>query len=198
MFKKRNALSLLLVFVMLFTSTSVFANTPETNEQTIVHDDIVDVKYNNYKHIRTATVYEKDGTITIIGVNDTTGEVTHNGKVISSVRKINEEEQNEPFITTSSNWGDPNTTVKTLAFGAASAAVITATLQFFYGIPGETASYIAGLIFTGGGLLYLKEVIKLNYVDYAPKVGYILTQSYHLTRNASGNSLYTTTTRGSR
>jgi hypothetical protein len=197
MFKKRNALSLLLVFAMLFTSASVFANTPETNKQNIIHDDIVDVKYNNDKHIRTATVYEKDGTITIIGVNDTTGEVSLNGKVISNVRKI-KEEQNEPLITTFSNWGEPDTTVKTLAFGTASAGVITATLQYVYGIPGKTASYIAGLVFTGGGFLYLKEVIQLNYVDYAPKVGYILTQSYHLTESASGNSLYTTTTRGSR
>jgi hypothetical protein len=47
--------------------------------------------------------------------------------------------------------------------------------------------YIASLVISAGGLLYLKSVARLNYVDYAPKIGYRLTESLHLKKHDTKN-----------
>jgi hypothetical protein len=60
-------------------------------------------------------------------------------------------------------------------------------LKLKFGIPSDKAAYIANLVISAGGLLYLKSVIRLNYVHYIPKIGYRLTESLHLKKHDTNN-----------
>lgn len=199
MFKKRKAISMFLLVVMLFSTTATFANAPITTEQITVNDEIFDISYSQDGNIRTATIYEDDGTVNILQIDDITGKMTYNGELIHEEIIYSEEpNENNPLITTTSNWGSPTTEVVSLSVAAFGMTALIGYLNLKFGIPSTKAAYIANLVIAGGGFLYLKSVLQLNYVDYAPKIGYRLTESLHLTRAANGTSLYNRTTTGSR
>lgn len=188
-----------LLVVMLFSTTTAFANAPKVTEQISVNDEIFDISYSKDGNIRTATIYEDDGTVNILQIDDTNGKMTYNGELIhEEIIYGDEPNENNLLITTRSNWGSPSTNVVSHGIAALGTTALIGYLNLKFGIPSAEATYIAGLVIGAGGLLYLKSVTQLNYVDYAPKVGYRLTESLHLTRDADGSSLFTRTMTGSR
>lgn len=199
MFKKRKMISMFLLVVMLFSTTTSFANAPKTTEQITANDEIFEISYSQDGNIRTATIYEGDGTVNILQIDDITGKMTYNGESIHDEIIYSEEpNENNSLITTRSNWGSPSTDVVSLGVAAFGTTALIGYLNLKFGIPTDEAAYIASLVIGAGGFLYLKSVTQLNYVDYAPKVGYRLTESLHLTREANDSSLFTRTMTGSR
>lgn len=193
------AVSLIVSFSI---NSMAFAGNPisEATEQFIFNDKVFDISFSQDGSIRTAVIHENDGkTTTILKMDKETGIVTHNGVPIrEEVISTQLLKENNLLLSSKSNWTTPTVTVTALSFAAFSTTAIIGYLSLKYGVPPAEAAYIASLIVGAGGFLYVKSVLQLNYVDYAPKVGYRLTESLHLTRNATGNSLFTRTTTGSR
>ena len=105
----------------------------------------------------------------------------------------------EPNISTYSNWGSPSTTITSLSYVSWGVGAIAGALMLKYPqMLSSKAQYIAGLVVSTGGLLYVKAVSRYNYVDYAPKVGYRLTESLHTDSKCQTAALYSQTMSGSR
>lgn len=156
-----------------------------------------DISFSQEGNVRTATIYESDGSVSVLTVNDDTEVVTYNGNVLQKEVTYSEAQSSEVFAS-EDNWGKPITDVVSLNLASYTLAAIVGYLQLQYGIMPDKAAYIAGLIIGAGGFLYVKAVQRFNYVDYAPKVGYRTTESLHLKSDASDAPLYTRTLTGSR
>lgn len=204
----RKLVSLFLCIVMSFTLTvSAFAAEKnyfpdEYSTKSIQHYNVAgqsfDISYSQDGHVRTATIYESNGSVSILTINDDTGVVTYNGNILQK-EVIYSDAQSSPIpFASEDNWGKPVTDIVALNFTSYTLAAIVGYLQLKYGIMSDKASYIAGLIISAGGFMYVKAVQQFNYVDYAPKVGYRTTESLHLKSDASDAPLYTRTLTGSR
>ena len=193
---------LLVVSMMISMSTTAFAAARESFlEKSLDTYQIQSVS--NYEiglqtngAIRSMVVFDRNlGTVDVVSIDDETGIITINDDTLIPVEIW-------PQAGISSyaedNWTDPQTTVTSLALGAYTAGAIVGFLSLKYGVPSDTAAYIAGLVLGAGGFLYVKSVTQFNYVDYSPKVGYRLTESLHLTDEADGKSLFVRTMTGTR
>lgn len=167
-----------------------------TKEQFVINGEPVDISITRDGNIYTAVIFENNGkTTTVIKVDKETGRVTYNGVPVQQ-ELISTNAM--PEIGLLNNWRSPTTKVYSLSFLGWGIPAIVTVLSIKFGIPLSNAGNIAQIIIGAGGFLYVKEVVQLNYVDYAPKVGYRMTTSLHLTRSATGNSLFTRTVTGSR
>lgn len=193
--------SLVLVFSMVLTAfivPSVAYN--EQTEAVINVANNFDITIEKKGNIRTAVVTDlNEGTVDVVSINDETGVVTINGEVFSPI--VNITYIYSPAVHSASsedNWTAPQTSIISLSLGAFTTAAIVGYLNLKYGVPSDTAAYIAGLVIGASGFLYVKSVTQFNYVDYGTKVGYRLTESLHLKADASDAPLYTRTMTGSR
>ena len=165
-------------------------------EQLIVNGEAFNVSISKDGNVHTAVILEDDGkTTTVIEMDEETGEVTYNGiPVLQETISTNGLTE----IGILSNWGSPSTNVYSLALVGWGIPAIVTLLSMKFGVPLSSGANIANIIIGAGGFLYVKEVVRLNFVDYVPKVGYRITTSLHVTRNPTGNSLFTRTVTGSR
>ena len=151
MFKKRKIISMFLLVVMLFSTATAFANAPKTTEQITVNDEIFDISYSQDGNIRTATIYEDDGTVNILQINDITGKMTYNGAPIHEEIIYSEKpNENNSLITPSSNWRSPTTEVVSLGVAAFGKVALIGYLNLKFGIPSDEAAYITGLVISAG------------------------------------------------
>jgi hypothetical protein len=196
--------AILVVSLFLVSSINVFAaentdivedNIKTTNKE---HYDVGDIKFDveytqdgeNHK----ATIYKNGGkTIDTVCWNDKTNTLTYNGKPI-----VCETIFLETLPSTRSNWGSPTTEVTSLSLASYGIEAAIVFLHLKFGVPSDKATTIATLILNGTGMLYVKTVTRYNYVDYAPKVGFKITESLHTTPSASDTSLFTRSWSGSR
>ena len=170
----------------------------ETTEHYIVNDETFDISFSQDGSIRTAVINEGEK-ITILQIDEETDIMTYNGvPVREEVIRTKVMRERNSILSAKSNWTEPTESVTSLSFVSYSVAAIVGYLQLKYSIMPEKASYIAGLIIGAGGFLYVKSVSQYNYVDYAPKVGYKLTESLHLTEEADDKSLFKRTMTGRR
>ncbi len=193
--------SLVLVFSMVLTVFIV--PSVAYNEQTEVVVNVAnnfDIAIEKKGNTRTAVVTDLNkGTVDVVSINDETGVTTINGEVFSPI--VNTTYIYSPAVhsvSSEDNWTTPQTNIISLSLGAFAATAIIGYLNLKYGIPSDKATYIAGLVIGGSGFLYVKSVTQFNYVDYGTKVGYRLTESFHLKADASDAPLYTRTMTGSR
>lgn len=154
-----------------------------------------EVVFSRQGNVATAKIYENEGKIVnILELNEETGDITYNGKIIEMDLILTD----GVTARASSNWGSPSTTIESLSLVSLGISTAVTLLQMKFGMGASKASSIAQIVISGSGILYVKSVTRLNYVDYAPKVGFKLTESLHLKPNASDPALYTRTTTGSR
>lgn len=160
----------------------------------------VGTKYNiilqSDRSTRTMTVIDSElKTIDVVSIDDETGVVTINGEAVTPLSLTS-----RTLVGTyaADNWTDPVEEVISLSLVGYTTGAIVGFLSLKFGVPSEKATYIAGLVIGAGGMLYVKSIRQYNYIDYAPKVGYIVTESLHITPEAEGESLFTRTLRGSR
>lgn len=191
----------LVISLLLVYPADVFA--AESNNVTVgdidkEHYDIenikFDVEYTQEGQNHKATIYKNDGkNVDIICWNEVTDVMTYNGKEIASETIFL-----ETLPSTRSNWGSPSTEITSLGLASYGLEVAIVLLRLKFGVPSEKAVTIATLILQGTGMLYIKTVTRLNYVDYAPKVGFKITESLHTTPDASDTSLFSRSWSGSR
>ena len=196
---KRLITIIIVLSIILSTTVQVKASTAfdydKSYETYNINGQNFEIIFNGYGNIRTATILENNGqNITLLEINDVTGVVTCNGRQIRT----------DVISTTSlgtfrtSNWSSPTTSIVSLSFAGYTIGALVGYLQLKYNIMPEKAAYIAGLIIGAGGFLYIKGTSQYNYVDFAPKIGYRLTESFHLRSDASDPALHTRTLSGVR
>ncbi len=200
---RRPTLIVLVISLVLSFTTSSFSfatnnDALEYTEKYIVNGENFNISFSQDGSIRTAVVYENDGkTVTILQIDEETGIMTYNGVSIHE-EVVHNKVLSESNSLLLSNWTEPQESIISLALGAYTIGALVGYLQLKFGMMSDEASYIAGLIIGDSGFLYVKSITQYNYVDYAPKVGYRLTESLHLKSDASDRSLYTRTMTGSR
>lgn len=190
----KRSLSFIIAFV-LFISLS-FSPSAAMEKNNFISNKNFNIIYSSNNNIRTATIYESDGNVNILQINDITGEVTYNGKPFEE--HIIYENKNISLMSNGNNWTNPTTSIFSLSFVGFSIATIIGYLNLKYGIPNANAAYIASVVSGAGGFLYVKSVVQFNYVDYSPKVGYRLTETFHIRSDASDGPLYTRRVSGAR
>lgn len=151
--------------------------------------------------LRVAQVTEDNGQVTIIEFDDD-GNVFVNGNNIVTTLSDSDTVDNsnsilQPFAA--SNWTSPSVTKRTAwVEGLTVSAIAIIIAGLCPSAAGAVAIRLAGTVAgTGVKALYYKGTTSYNYVDYAPKVGYRLTEELY-TDSAYRNRIYTRSMSGSR
>lgn len=198
----KKIMSFMLAMVLIL-STAVVSSTAymDQSQEVSFNQSEFSIDIRQVGNTRIATVKdEKTENVDVVSINDATGEVVINGHLFTIFDSV-ATEQIELFgksAANEKNWSKPTTSIQSLSFASYTAGAIVGFLSLTYGVPGDTAAYIAGLVIGAGGFLYVKSVSQLNYVDYSPKVGYRLTETLHLDSQAKDAPLYSRTMTGSR
>lgn len=101
------------------------------------------------------------------------------------------EQKNEINFKADNNWGPEDEYTTGLDVAGLSVSVMTVLLvgRLPYASAKEIASVVGLIISWGLDRIYYRGVTQFNYVDYAPKVGYKLTEEIHKNENYDASSL---------